>query len=47
MEWFSLRNGYQKSKAIKVNGLDETCQNRLWNVLRKFISNMKVSNIFR
>lgn len=39
MEWFSLRNGYQKSKAIKVKGLEEICQNRLWNVLYRFISN--------
>ena len=39
MEWFSLRNGYQKSKAIKIKGLDEECQNRLWNVLYDFISN--------
>lgn len=39
MEWFSLRNGYQKSKAIKVSGLEKTCQNRLWNVLYEFISN--------
>lgn len=39
MEWFSLRNGYVKSKAIKIKGLDESCQNRLWNVLDGFISN--------
>ena len=39
MDWFSLRNGYQKSKAIKIKGLDEECQNRLWNVLYDFISN--------
>lgn len=39
MDWFSLRNGYQKSKAIKIKGLDEACQNRLWNVLYDFISN--------
>lgn len=39
MDWFSLRNGYQKSKVIKIKGLDEACQNRLWNVLHDFISN--------
>lgn len=39
MDWFSLRNGYQRSKAIKIKGLDEACQNRLWNVLYDFISN--------
>lgn len=39
MEWFSLRNGFQKSEVIKVGRLDETCQNRLWNVLHRFISN--------
>lgn len=39
MEWFSLRNGYAKSKAIKMKGLDESCQNRLWNVLDGFIAN--------
>ena len=38
MEWFSLRNGYQKSKAIKTRRLEEACQNRLWNVLYDFIS---------
>ena len=41
MEWFSLRNGYQKSKAIKVNDLEKICQNRLWNVLYEFISNIE------
>ena len=33
MDWFSLRNGYQKSKAIKIKGLDEECQNRLYMIL--------------
>lgn len=39
MEWFSLRNNYVKSKAIKIKGLDEACQNRLWNALDGFIAN--------
>jgi hypothetical protein len=39
MEWFSLRNGYVKSKAIKINGLEESCQNRLWNIMNGFLSN--------
>ena len=47
MEWFSLRNGYQKSKAIKVRGLEETCQNRLWNVLYGFVSNLPEKAILK
>lgn len=39
MEWFSIRNGYAQSKAIKIKGLDEGCQNRLWNAMNDYISN--------
>lgn len=39
MEWFSLRSGYVRSKAIKTGKIDDETQNRLWNCLYGILTN--------
>ena len=39
MEWFSLRSGYVRSKAIKAGKIDDETQNRLWNCFYGIITN--------